>query len=278
MAYRPLEITVLSAKGLKDVGHFSKMDVYVAVRISGDPRSEHVTPVDQDGGSDPSWNYTVNFAVDEARVQTNSLSLVFKLRHERKLLGDKDVGEIHVPVKELFDNAGNAKSPVLAEYHVRMASGKARGKLRFSYMFGAVYKNEAYVNYTHTPHNSYSPEIYPPPPVAGPYPPPPLPHTAPTAYPPPPPVGYPPLPTEPVGYGYPAYSGHPPPAGYPSMWPGYGYTAPQQQQPKRKKSGLGLGTGLVGGLIGGMLIGDMMSDSSGYEAGYDAGFDDADGF
>ncbi|KAL7172181.1 hypothetical protein ACSBR2_031805 [Camellia fascicularis] len=128
MEQRPLEITKVSAKGLKDVGHFFKMDISVSIAISGDPPTHQKTPVDKDGGSTPSWNYPMKFTINEGAIQMNDLNLIFKLRHERTLVDDKDVGEVHVPVKELLNNTGESKSLVSAEYPVRKPSGKAKGK------------------------------------------------------------------------------------------------------------------------------------------------------
>lgn len=143
MEYRPLEVTVISAKGLKDIGHLSKMDVYVIATISGDPRTQK-TLVDTDGGSHPSWDFTMKFTVDETAIQANCLNLVFQLRHERTLLADKDIGEVHVSVKELLGNAaGDDKPAILVEYPVRNPSGKDEGTLKFSFKFGPVYRTGA---------------------------------------------------------------------------------------------------------------------------------------
>ncbi|XP_059625710.1 protein SRC2 homolog isoform X6 [Cornus florida] len=232
MEHRSLEITLISAKGLKDVSHFSEMDVYVVVKIDCDPRHEQRTPVDKGGGTSPSWNHTMKFSIDEAVVQTNRQNLVFQLRCDRSLLGDKDIGVVHVPIKELLDSAGNCEASTSVTYPVRKNSGKAKGKLKFCYKFGQTYK----VDYPHA--HAYKIGInssYPPPPVvAAPYPP----MVVPTTYPPrgeygclaygpstfvagpyPPPVAesYPPPPS--AGYPQPASvvveSYPPPPAGYP---------------------------------------------------------------
>ncbi|GMP90878.1 hypothetical protein CsSME_00041816 [Camellia sinensis var. sinensis] len=128
MEQRQLEITIVSAKGLKDVGHFSKMDIFVSIAISGDLSTHQKTSVDKDGGSTPSWNYPMKFTIDDAAIQMNGLNLIFTLRHERTLVGDKDVGEVHVPVKNLLNNAGESKSPISAKYPVRKPSGKAKGQ------------------------------------------------------------------------------------------------------------------------------------------------------
>lgn len=296
MEYRNLDLTVISARDLKDVNLISKMDVYVVVSLEGDHRGpqKSKSPANRDGGRNPVWNFPVKLYVDEPSAQQNRLTLRFKLRCDRAL-GDKDVGEVVVPVKELLNSPapahadGKATSqPPTVTYQVRKPSGKPKGELHFSYKFSdkltaaadhsAAYKADVAVTAYPVqagPSGSYG-EVYPPPPAGG-YPPPPPPGYA---YPPPPPAGYPPPPPPQYGaYGYPP----PPPAGYGYAQPpppGYGYYPNQQAQqaPKKNKFGLGLGAGLAGGLLGGLLIGDMVSDAGGYDGGCDGGFGDMGGF
>lgn len=305
MEYRSLDLTVIAARDLKDVNLISKMDVYVVVSLDGDPRGPQKSrsPVDRNGGRNPAWNFPVRLHVDEASAQQGRLTLRFKLRCDRAL-GDKDIGEVVVPVKELLDSSDAAASggggkasshPPTVTYQVRKPSGKPKGELHFSYKFSDKLAADVAAADHHPPPASkadvaavtaypaqagpsgsygaaYPPPphgAYQPPPPAYAYPPPPPPAAA--AYPPPPQYGaygYPPPP--PAGYGY----AQPPPAA------GYGYYPNQQAQqaPKKNKFGLGLGAGLAGGLLGGLLIGDMVSDAGSYDAGYDAGFDDAGGF
>lgn len=293
MEQRTLEINVISAKDLKNVNLFSKMDVYAVVSISGDsqlPEQKTRTPVDRDGGTNPTWNFPAKFTIHVGPVQLNRLNLVFKLRCDRAL-GDKDIGEVNVPIKELLDSMGDGKSMQFVSYQVRKPSGKPKGELNFSYKFGdkVVSGFEKVGDKADQPVTAYP---APPPPVVGPsasygepgpYPtvlPPPV---ANYAYPPPPPfTGYAHPPPQP-GYGYPPPPpyGYPPAPqagyGYPPAQAGYGYP-PVQQPPKKNKFGMGLGAGLLGGALGGLLIGDMVSDAADYDAGYDAGFDDAGGF
>ncbi|GMN46429.1 hypothetical protein TIFTF001_015615 [Ficus carica] len=253
------------------------------------------TNVHRGSGTNPTWNFPVTFTVDKSLAQNNRLTLVIKLVCDRSL-GDKDIGEVNIPVKELLasmddgNNNNNNNSMKFVSYQVRKPSGKAKGELHFSYKFdekvaGKPAADKPVRTYSAVPAvgPSYPPpppvgydHVQPPPPVmgyAGGYPPPPAPVPAPyggVGYPPPPPgYGYPPPPPPPhPGYGY-------PPA------PGYGYPPPQQvpqPQKSQNKFGMGLGAGLLGGALGGLLIGDMVSDASAYDAGYDAGFDDAGGF
>ncbi|XP_073267721.1 protein SRC2 isoform X2 [Populus alba] len=281
MDQRTLDINVISARDLKDVNYISKMDVYAVVSISGvdskqKPKQKNKTPVDRAGGKSPTWNFPIKFTIPETSLAENRLSLVFKLKCERAL-GDKDIGEVNVPIKELLDSAGDGKSMKFVSYQVRKPSGKPKGEINFSFKFGEIEKvvapeapeaSSSAAKATNS--NSQPVAAYPAGPTSvpyggpGSYPPPPSGY----GYPPTPPYGgYPPPP--PPGYGYPP----PPPGyGYPPAQGGYGYPPPVQgQQPQKKnKFGMGLGAGLLGGAIGGLLIGDMVSDAS--------GFDDAGGF
>ncbi|CAH9102026.1 unnamed protein product [Cuscuta europaea] len=275
MDFRTLELKIMSAKDLKKVTFFSRMNVYVVVSVSGgDAKSNQTlrTPADREGGSNPAWNFPIKFTIDDAAARQNRLMLVFKIRCERAL-GDKDVGEVVVPIKELLDSPAGVNTKQFVSYQVRRPSGKQRGEITFSYQFsdkiGGVHAEAAAnskVDEPVTAYPAFTPAVgqssaysaapaQPPPnwqPATGAY------QQVPGGYPPP-------------TYGYPppsAYGGYPP-----QPHPGYGY--PPVQQPARKnKFGLGLGAGLLGGALGGMLIGDAMSDAANYDAGYDAGFGD----
>ncbi|KAJ6904205.1 protein SRC2-like [Populus alba x Populus x berolinensis] len=274
MGERTLEINVISARGLKDVNYISKMDVYAVVSISGGddskqkPKQKTKTPVDRAGGKNPTWNFPIKFTIPQTPIAENRLNVVFNLKCERAL-GDKDVGEVNVPVKELLDSAGDGKSMKFVSYQVRKPSGKPKGEVSFSFKFSGISTAAAakVTNSSSQPVTAYAAV-----PVVGPSS---VPYAGPGLYPPPPPgYGYPPpppyggyaSPPQP-GYGYP-----PPPGGYgyPPVQGGYGYPPQVQgQQPQKNKFGMGLGAGLLGGAIGGLLIGDMVSD---------AGFDDGGGF
>ncbi|XP_059457468.1 protein SRC2-like [Corylus avellana] len=254
MENRSLEINVISARDIKDVNLFSKMDVYVAVAVllSGDSQlmQKAKTKVDRNGGTSPSWNnFPMKFTIDDSAANQNRLLLVFKLRCKRGLGGDKAVGELYVPVKELLNYVGDGKSMQFVSYQVRKHSGKPEGALNFSYRF------------TEKP-------AYPVEPSAPPFPPSPLgpssypvikpeesdtacrpvqPTAPPYFCPLPPPVTYaystplPPLPS------YQQYVGYPPP-------PGYWYPPQPAVQPPRRKSGRGFGAGLLGGIGGALLL------------------------
>ncbi|KAK9933756.1 hypothetical protein M0R45_020932 [Rubus argutus] len=137
MEQRTLELELVSAKGLKDVNFISNMDVYGVVSLYGDGYNgtQHTkTKVVRGCGTHPTFNFPMRFTVDDSLVQQNRLSLGFQLVSERSL-GDRNIGGVNVPVKELFDSA-DTKSMKFVSYQVRRPSGKPKGELSFSYTFG----------------------------------------------------------------------------------------------------------------------------------------------
>ncbi|KAK7303802.1 hypothetical protein RJT34_14719 [Clitoria ternatea] len=309
--YRTLELSIISAKDLKDVNIFSKMSVYAVVSLTGDPLHPQTarTHVHKDAGTSPTWNFAVKFAVNESLAQQNRLFLEAKLISDRTLAGDTVIGTVHIPIKELLDNIPGEGGFRQVTYQVKKSSGKNKGSFNFSYKFGENVSApgtkkaapEPVMTYPPAPASATKPVApepvmtYPPAPASATKPVAPepvmayppatagassIPHG--TQYPPPPPhyatgYGYPQQPTHggyPPGqpsYGYPPQPGY----GYPQQQPGYGYP----QQPgygyppgqKPKKNKFGMGVGA--GLLGGALGGMLIGDMVSDAASYDAGYD-----
>lgn len=264
MECRTLELKIISAKGLKKATLIGKMDVYAVVSISGasGKPSKLRTPVAQDAGTEPTWNFPMKFTIDERAGLQNRLTLLVEIKHEGTF-GDKEIGEANVPIRELLDGIkkeGKGEEEQPFSYQVLTPSGKPKGTLNFSYKFGEKFTVDEPVKACATPtgmvvgsSSGYQQPYYPPPPG---YAPPPQPGYA-----------YPPQQPQP-GYGYPppppvAYGGYPPPQGYPPV------EEPKKGSKKNKKNGsggagagLGLGAGLLGGALGGLLIADIISDAT----------------
>ncbi|KAA8545145.1 hypothetical protein F0562_019966 [Nyssa sinensis] len=255
MEYRPLDITVISADDLKNVNIFTTMDVYVVVSLSiyntTVSKTKRKTSVDKDGGSSPRWNHRMKFSVEEAALaQQAEVSLLFQIKSDR-FFGDKYIGQVSVPIRELLDNTTDMNSEHVVDYQVLTPSGNVKGTLKFSYKFGEKFTAQLAAKKVDEPVTAYPAPVtaHPPPHGVGYSMPPPPPGVGYSMPPPgmagpyPPPGGYHPQP----GYGYPPQGyGYPPP---PQM-AGYGYMQPLPQQQKKKgsKMGLGLGAGLLGGL------------------------------
>ncbi|XP_056687318.1 protein SRC2 homolog isoform X2 [Spinacia oleracea] len=237
-----------------------KMDPYVVVHLSDEPKNKQKTPVHQDGGTNPAWNYTMRFTIDDAAAAKPGKYVVFTLKHEHTFGADKDLGEVLVPIKELLDGVKDPSGSKLVTYQVkRVSSGKAQGELKLSYKFidmannmGTYGKGEYQTGQSCSSSTSSAPypppggygggygDVYPPPHHhgAGGYPPsqsqapPPaagIPYAAPGGYPPQSHgtgVPYAAAPGQ-APHGYPQYGGYPPPPaagyGYP---PSGGYPPP----------------------------------------------------
>ncbi|WVZ83478.1 hypothetical protein U9M48_030620 [Paspalum notatum var. saurae] len=142
MAYRELELTLLSAQDLKNVNLITRMDVYAVVTISGNPLTRQCTAPDPYGGRHPCWNATLRFAVPPTPAAAAGACLHVLLRAER-VLGDRDVGEVVVPLADLLaaapSTASGPQPPQLASYQVRKVHRwEPRGVLNVAYRLGPV--------------------------------------------------------------------------------------------------------------------------------------------
>ncbi|XP_051121437.1 protein SRC2 homolog [Andrographis paniculata] len=264
--YRPLNLTLRSAEGIKTVSSlFSKMDAFADVSIAGYPRSRQRTPVDKNCGSHPRWNFPMEFIVDEPYLTQPGLSLLVEIKAEAVLGNGKLVGVVTIPIHELFQaSAADPAADRSVEYQVTAPSGKPKGILRFSYRFGEKFTQES-----SQASKAAAVPAYPPAVAAAPYP-------AAGGYQSPycpPAAGY-----YPHHYAHPASGYYPPPAGYypPAAYgqsSGYGCQAPP---PKSGMGGMGMGLALGAGLLGGLAVGEMASDI-GDAAAYADGYGDAIG-
>ncbi|KAL1539101.1 DNA-directed RNA polymerase [Salvia divinorum] len=141
MGHPTLEITLQCAEDLNKVNLISKMDVYVVVSISGGDKNNKQktkTPVNQGGDANPTWTFPMKFAVEEAALMQNRLVLDFNIKCDRAL-GNRLIGEVHVPVKGLLDFPakvhGAAATKNFVSYQVKKPDGRPKGKLTFSYQF-----------------------------------------------------------------------------------------------------------------------------------------------
>ncbi|KAK1613839.1 hypothetical protein QYE76_019356 [Lolium multiflorum] len=121
MAYRVLEVTLLSAKDLKNVNLITRMEVYAVATISGDPITRQCTPPDPYGGRNPTWNATLRFDVPPTAEEAKGGCLHILLRAERTFGADRDVGEVIVPLPEVLTGGGLGapNMPQFASYQVR---------------------------------------------------------------------------------------------------------------------------------------------------------------
>ncbi|KAJ3683735.1 hypothetical protein LUZ60_013962 [Juncus effusus] len=186
MTYRALDLTLISARELKNVNHFSKLQVYGVASLAGDPRTRQRTPTDRRGGENPTWDYAFHFVVPTDTDMAGRLAIHVVLRAER-IFGDREIGEAHIPLKDLVSSNSSNTAVQFASYQVHKPDSRnTRGTLNISYKLG---------DQLQTMHMSNREPVtaYPPPEYRAPHP---------QGY--PPPQGYPYLPPQGYPYGYPS--------------------------------------------------------------------------
>lgn len=137
---RILELTIVSAKELPEASNNSgKLNAYAVASLSltGCNYVERKTFIDDKGGSDPNWNYTMKFTVGETNTLLDWPNLVIEI----KALGkwwDKSLGQVIVPIKELFEGVkSEAGTMRTLSYSLRKwFRCEPQGVVTFSYRFG----------------------------------------------------------------------------------------------------------------------------------------------
>ncbi|CDY62707.1 BnaC01g41920D [Brassica napus] len=100
-----LELKVVSASGLSHVDATDEMDVYAVVSINDDKKQAAKTPIDYDGGPNPTWNHTIKLTVNEEAAREGLLTLKVELfSYWLKGKDDLYLGDVDISVHELFDS------------------------------------------------------------------------------------------------------------------------------------------------------------------------------
>ncbi|EOA15742.1 hypothetical protein CARUB_v10006769mg [Capsella rubella] len=144
MANLNLDLKIHCATNLLNVNLLTKMDVFAKISIHGEntrKKQKVKTAVDRSAGSNPVWNQAVNFSFNKRLFLNDSLTLVMRLI-SRRILGNKEIGKVSIPLLELFNSItppisgeSNDEEMKLVRYLVRTRSGKESGVLTFSYRF-----------------------------------------------------------------------------------------------------------------------------------------------
>lgn len=140
MAYRAFDVNVKCVEGLnnKNMLLFNRR-VYAVVSVVGSCRSTQVTPSGKFLSKYKAWewDYPMRFHVQESMVQENRLMVVIRLRRSCRCFSrDKDIGEVYIPIKQLFHTVGSGlDNSGFGAYQVHSPSGKPKGYLKLWYKF-----------------------------------------------------------------------------------------------------------------------------------------------
>ncbi|CAK7344813.1 unnamed protein product [Dovyalis caffra] len=136
-----MELKLMYCTDLNAFNFFQKLLVYVLVSIVSDDdpdkkalelqKQQQRTPTDNEGDGNPEWNHEMHFDLTEVSFQDcDHLFVHFDLRHEGLYFGDKTIGEVRVPLKDLIQEANGIVR--FLSYEVRTPDGKPNGVLNFS--------------------------------------------------------------------------------------------------------------------------------------------------
>lgn len=128
-----LELTIISAEGLKDVRHVSKMQTYATIQVDGNAKKS--TQVDKRGGVNPVWNEKVWLAMpkDMSGAHSQASELVIEVV-SIGLMGHKVAGEVHIPLREMLKRASSSNEMHYGSYPVTLPfSTSSHGHLHISF-------------------------------------------------------------------------------------------------------------------------------------------------
>lgn len=139
-----IELKIISCKDLKNFNFFQKLTIYTLVYIhSTDTKrkldekqaQEQKTCTDKEGNENPEWNQVMKFSLSWVSIHDcDDLFLHFEFRHDGLIIGDKLIGEVRVPLKDLILEAGPTPGVIrFVNYEVRNSEGKPNGIFNFSY-------------------------------------------------------------------------------------------------------------------------------------------------
>ncbi|KAK7269354.1 hypothetical protein RIF29_22079 [Crotalaria pallida] len=127
---------------------FFKKPIYAMVSIVGSSPYKQRTPVAKYIGNNKLiWGTTTSsamrFYVEESKLQQNHLVLMIQLMCKRIFGSDKVIGEICVPLKELYDNYNGINNISYSTHEVvNPCDDRGHGYLQFSYEFDATLKKK----------------------------------------------------------------------------------------------------------------------------------------
>lgn len=79
MEGRKLVITLVSAEGLPDVRSFGQTKVYAAVSLNEESQTTKYSDVDMAGGTNPTWDFRVEYTLVESSIDQPGVNVVVKL-------------------------------------------------------------------------------------------------------------------------------------------------------------------------------------------------------
>ncbi|XP_043707999.1 BON1-associated protein 2-like [Telopea speciosissima] len=125
-ATRSLEVTIISAEGLRLDGRSVKKNTFVIVRTDSD--NQRLTSMDKEGGSYPSWNEKL----EPPLPLPNSVQLITVEVQCNTFSGVKTVGTSKIPISDFIGDYTPPQYLHFLSYRLRDRNGERNGIINFS--------------------------------------------------------------------------------------------------------------------------------------------------
>ncbi|CAK9152802.1 unnamed protein product [Ilex paraguariensis] len=137
MDYVKFELNLQSASNLQNIRRlFGRMKVYATVTVKAHCTK---TPVDMTGGTNPVWEFQAKFLIPKSSLRPqDDTMLTIRLYYKRSRGGDGYIGEVRVPLKELFQRSNQGRDEV---FETRVVADPMQ-QLNFSYKFTRLTNTE----------------------------------------------------------------------------------------------------------------------------------------
>ena len=142
-----IEIKLISGADLRAFNFFQKLSIFVIASMAADDPTQKIqnnqlqrTQTDREGDGNPEWNHEIKFLIGEdLESDSDHLFIHLDLRHDGVLfgIGDRSIGEVRIPLKDLTDEASSNGVVRFVRYQVKSSDGKPNGVLNLSYKYNS---------------------------------------------------------------------------------------------------------------------------------------------
>ena len=142
-----IEIKLIFGEYLLAFNFFQKLSIFVIASMASDDPTQKIqnnqlqrTQTDREGDGNPEWNHEIKFLIrEDLESDSDHLFIHLDLRHDGVLfgIGDRSIGEVRIPLKDLTDEASSNGVVRFVRYQVKSSDGKPNGVLNLSYKYNS---------------------------------------------------------------------------------------------------------------------------------------------
>ena len=130
---KAIEIKLIFGEYLLAFNFFQKLSIFVIASMAADDPTQKIqnnqlqrTQTDREGDGNPEWNHEIKFLIGEdLESDSDHLFIHLDLCHDGVLfgIGDRSIGEVRIPLKDLTDEASSNEVVRFVRYQVKSSYG-----------------------------------------------------------------------------------------------------------------------------------------------------------